>query len=85
MTKDPNSVYMLLPLLDFVNHSVKPNCILLPHHDKVNDQSYVYLKAIKDIAKEEQLTISYGQMSNSLSLQKYGFTQRNNPIKSFTT
>ena len=37
LTTDPNSVYMLLPLLDFINHDPKPNVVALPYHDKVNN------------------------------------------------
>jgi len=57
---DPNSVTMIMPLLDLINHSREPNCIILPYHDKVSDQSYVTLQSLKPIGKDEQLTISYG-------------------------
>jgi SET domain-containing protein len=51
---------MMMPLLDFLNHDPEPNVVVLPEHDRVNDQSYVYLKALRDIKKDEQLLISYG-------------------------
>jgi len=57
---DPNSVLMMMPLLDFLNHDPEPNVVVLPEHDRVNDQSYIYLKALRDIKKDEQLLISYG-------------------------
>ena len=36
-TEDPNAFITILPLMDFVNHSMKPNCVVLSHHDKVSD------------------------------------------------
>ena len=80
-TKDPNSFLTIVPLLDFVNHSPEPNCIILPYHDKVSDQSYVILKSIRDIPENEQVTISYGDLPNTHLIQKYGFVQPNNPLK----
>ena len=55
---------MILPLLDFINHSFNPNVIVTPHHDHFNDQSYVMLRAIRDIDAEEQLLMSYGPLPN---------------------
>ena len=40
---DPNAVTMILPLMDMVNHSPEPNCIMLPYHDKLSDKSFVIL------------------------------------------
>ena len=34
---DPNAVSMIVPLLDMVNHSHDPNCIMLPFHDKLSE------------------------------------------------
>lgn len=36
-TADPNAVMMILPILDFLNHSNTPNVIATPYHDKVSD------------------------------------------------
>ena len=41
------------PLGGFINHSEKPNCERVDHQDKW------YLKTIKDINKNEELTLSY--------------------------
>jgi hypothetical protein len=71
---------MMMPLLDYLNHSNKPNCIAMPHHDKVNDKSYLVLKALKDISPDEQLCLSYGELPNTHLLQKYGFVEHENPI-----
>lgn len=49
LEEDPNAVLMILPLLDYVNHSFDPNVIVVPAHDKINDESYVMLKALRDI------------------------------------
>jgi hypothetical protein len=49
LEEDPNAVLMILPLLDYVNHSFDPNVIAVPAHDKINDESYVMLKALRDI------------------------------------
>ena len=40
---DDKGLLMIVPLLDFVNHSAEPNCVVLPYHDKVSDRSYVLL------------------------------------------
>jgi len=37
LTTDPNAVFMMIPLLDFINHETDPNVIVTPFHDKVND------------------------------------------------
>lgn len=50
---DPNAVTMIIPLLDFINHSREPNCVILPYHDKLSNQSYATLQSIKPISKDE--------------------------------
>lgn len=56
---------MIVPIMDFINHSFDPNVVVLPHHDKLSNESYVTLKAVKDISKNEQLLMSYGNLSNN--------------------
>ena len=80
-TTDPNAFITIMPLIDFVNHSLEPNCMAIPYHDKVNDESFVILKAIKDIKPNEQVTINYGDLPNTHLIQKYGFVQPDNPQK----
>lgn len=70
-----------MPLLDYINHDPSPNVIARPHHDKVNDQSFIVIEAIKDIEPGEQMLMSYGNLPNSHLIQKYGFTLPDNPIK----
>lgn len=65
LEEDPNAVLMILPLLDYVNHSFDPNVIAVPGHDPINDESYVMLKALRNIESGEQLEMSYGDLSNS--------------------
>lgn len=72
---------MIIPLLDFINHDADPNVVALPFHDKVNNQSYVYIEALRDIAPGEQICMSYGKLANTHLIQKYGFTTKNNPVK----
>ena len=80
-TEDPNAIFMIVPLLDFVNHAYDPNVVALPFHDKVNDESYVLLQAVKEISPGEQLCMSYGHVPNSHLVQKYGFSIHDNPLK----
>ena len=47
-----NEIYRT-PLGGFINHSEKPNCERVDHQDKW------YLKTIKDINKNEELTLKY--------------------------
>ena len=72
---------MIVPLFDYLNHSPEPNCIAVPYHDKLYNESFIELQAIRDIAKDEQLCISYGDLPNSHLIQKYGFTLADNPQK----
>lgn len=83
---DPNAVSMIVPLFDMLNHSREPNCIVVPFHDKLSEQSFVTLKSLRPIAKDEQLTISYGNdLANTHLIQKYGFVTRDNPVKKVIT
>ena len=56
---------MIVPLFDYLNHSQTPNCVAVPYYDKLYEESFVVLKAIRDVAKDEQLTLSYGNLPNS--------------------
>jgi len=53
-----------MPLLDFMNHANLPkendmsgdggpNVSALPYHDTVNNESFVVVKALRDIKKDE--------------------------------
>jgi hypothetical protein len=77
--KNPNSLAIIAPLLDHLNHSFEPNCVIESFIDQIEDQSYIVLKAIREIEREEQLTVSYGDLSNLHMIQKYGFTLKENP------
>ena len=83
---DPNAVSMIVPLFDMINHCRTPNCVILPYHDTLSEQSFVTLQSIRPIAKDEQLTISYGNdLPNTHLIQKFGFVTRDNPIKKIIT
>lgn len=64
----------MMPLLDMLNHSNSPNVGVFPVHDRLTDKSFLALRALRDIKEDEQLTISYGALSNAHMVQKYGFT-----------
>lgn len=50
---DPNLLLMIMPIFDFINHSFDPNVVALPYHDKINDESFILLQALKDIKKDD--------------------------------
>ncbi len=75
-----NQVYqMLLPLIDYFNHSFEPNCRLEPIYDQQDDKSYVICISECGIKKDDQLFINYGNESNATFLVKYGFCINDNP------
>jgi hypothetical protein len=60
--EDPKMQLLIMPLLDFMNHanlpkdeksSEGPNVSALPYHDTVNNESFVVVKALRDIKKDE--------------------------------
>ena len=63
-SNDPNMLLMLVPVLDLLNHSNKENAGLFPFHDKLNDGSYIDLVAKEEIKAGDQVTVSYGKLSN---------------------
>lgn len=71
----------MVPVLDYVNHSQTPNCVINGFHDRVQDQSFVALQTIREVEPGEQLCISYGNLPNSHLVQKYGFTLHENSEK----
>ena len=74
MDKDPNLSLIMMPLLDMLNHSNQPNVAIMPYHDKLANKSFLSLTALREIGPDEQLCVSYGQLSNVHKVQKYGFT-----------
>lgn len=72
--QDEKLVLFQMPLLDILNHSLQPNVAILPYVDKLDEKSFLVLKALRDIEPNEQLTISYGELSNIHLAQKYGTT-----------
>ena len=59
----------MVPYLDLINHSDKPNSKWIFDGEK---KGYI-LTAIKDIEKNEEITDSYGKYSNYLLYKLYGF------------
>lgn len=37
----------MMPLVDMINHSFEPNVSISPFEDKINDESYVLVQALK--------------------------------------
>jgi SET domain-containing protein len=64
MDSDPNLLLMMMPLLDLLNHSPEPNVAIRPHVDRTEGESFLVLQALRDIQPDEQLTVSYGGLSN---------------------
>ena len=50
----PNG-YVRTPLGGFINHSSRPNCTKIVHEDA----GVIWLKAIKNIKSDEELTLKY--------------------------
>ena len=64
MDADPNLVLMMMPLFDMLNHSATPNVAIRPYQDRTESDSFLVLEALRDIKPNEQLTVSYGTLSN---------------------
>jgi len=76
---DMNSVVIVGPVVDWINHSFEPNCKILGTYYQHESESFVVVKAIKDIPKGEELTLNYGNMNNLDYLMRYGFVNQVNP------
>ena len=59
-----------------MNHAVVPNTVTSC------DRTACWLEAVSDVAKGEELTVSYGDLPDVALLQRYGFALggRHNPI-----
>jgi hypothetical protein len=69
--------FTLVPMLDFVNHSLKPNAM----YKYCGKQHQFALHPLREIEDEEEITISYGeQRSNSSFFALYGFLDLDNNI-----
>ena len=82
ITKD--TVTILCPCVDLINHSFDPNCQIEGHYNSFENDSFVEVRAVKDIQKGEELTLNYGNMSNYDFLMKFGFLNENNPFDSYS-
>jgi len=76
---DGNSVRLLVPIADMINHALSPNAI----HRLNLETNCVEIMSTRDIADKDQIYISYGPCSNSRLLQIYGFISENNPYDAF--
>ncbi|EAR94810.2 SET domain protein (macronuclear) [Tetrahymena thermophila SB210] len=76
---DINSVVIMSPVVDWINHSFDPNCKLTGAYYQHETESFVVVKAAKDIKQGEELTVNYGNMNNMDYLMRYGFVNQSNP------
>jgi SET domain-containing protein len=51
---------MMMPLMDMLNHSSEPNVAIIPYLDKIDDESFLFVQALRDINPDEHLTVNYG-------------------------
>jgi hypothetical protein len=76
------NVELLLPIIDYVNHSsIDPNVIVMPHFDINEKKSYLVLQSTRNIEAGEQLLRFYGEDNNRNYMNKYGFFDKENKIK----
>ena len=73
-----DEVNTLVPFLDLINHNNNYNSWFF--YDEKRDGFILY--ALKDIEKNEEITISYGQFNNIYLYTMYGFTIKDNIYKS---
>jgi len=68
---------VLIPAVDLIGHSVHPNCEVVESSEEI-DGAYL-VRALQPISAGDELTISYGPLSNDELLCDYGFTIDANP------
>ena len=51
--------YIRTPLGGFINHSEDPNCKLVLNEESDMERNCIYLVAIKDISRDDEITTSY--------------------------
>jgi len=73
-----NSVAILCPIVDWINHSFEHNCRLEGNYYQHESESFVIVRAVKDIQLNEELTVNYGNLPNHDFLMKFGFLNQNN-------
>lgn len=66
----PRNGEVLVPVADLFNHAAIPNAQWTYHPDR----DTLHVKAIKDIAPGEEISVSYGMHSNAKLFSTYGFT-----------
>jgi len=71
------------PVTDLINHSFEPNCHVEGYYNSIENDSFVEIRALRDIKAGEELTINYGDMSNYDYLMKFGFLNNNNPFDEY--
>ncbi|WCJ33613.1 Rubisco methyltransferase family protein [Euphorbia peplus] len=76
---NPNTVPMMLPLIDMCNHSFSPNARILQEQDPRNSKMLIKVVAETPIKQEDPLLLNYGCLNNDFFLLDYGFVIPSNP------
>lgn len=74
----PKSAGVLLPLIDMCNHSFSPNAKVIGSKAR-NKNDSLFMVAMRDIAADEPIMLSYGNLPNDFLLLDYGFLIEHNP------
>lgn len=74
----PKSAGVLLPLIDMCNHSFSPNAKVIGSKAG-NKNDSLFMVAMRDIAADEPIMLSYGNLPNDFLLLDYGFIVEENP------
>jgi len=77
------SALIVAPVTDLINHSFDPNCRVEGNYNSIENDSFVEIRAIRDIKPGEELTINYGNLSNYDYFMKFGFLNNNNPFDEY--
>ncbi|KAJ1459101.1 hypothetical protein M885DRAFT_561303 [Pelagophyceae sp. CCMP2097] len=76
VSENTTKFFSLVPLVELFNHDFEPNCL------REFDGDTFTVVATRDVAAGEELTLSYGNMSNGDLLNVYGFALTENPHNS---
>ena len=63
---------VMTPVVDLLNHSDRPNCLMVTSADRI------HVEALHDIKRGDELTISYGELPNIALLAIWGFCLERN-------
>jgi len=79
LAEKPNFSMTISPIIDLLNHSDRPNAVIISEKDILENRFYYTVRSLRNISKGEQILVSYGEHSNLILAQRYGFVIENNP------